>query len=254
MSYIKDEDDDAPGEEMGVVDTSSSSSSPTSHSPGGEEVGERHGYSLKGVRRDGSDEEEDGEEEEGKGRHVPKKHSYSYIRRAAGSFRRGDAGDGEGLVSGSVGVGSMSASRPHDRNGGDGLGRNVKPYPIRRYPSNESMSSQSTLVAKQLGGDNDASSIADILRSTAPGHGLTQSNIQDHIRKENSRHYRKYQQHHHRSRGDEDEEEDEDDEYGGRIGMGSSSRRTGHEGGRRGDRRSGSRRAKADIKEASEGQ
>jgi len=287
LSYIKDEDEEANKLEVSGVDTSSSGSSPMSHSPGGDEEDEEdegegpdggeglmmgEEYSPKATRRvggvDGEDEDED-DDEEGNGMKAvtKKKHSYSYLRKhgVSSGGRRGDnEGEGPGgnpLGGSRAGGPSSFSSKGFDRIGAssvDGMGgrSSNRPYPIRRHGSNESMSSQSTLVAKQLGGDNDTvSSITDILRPSATGCGLTLSNIQDHIRNENSRHYHHHHHHHHRRReeDEEEEEEDEDEEYGrGRVGMSaSSSRRTSHHrgGGRRGDRRTGSgRKTKTEAK------
>ena len=239
QSYIKDEEE-AAGGDVGNGETSSSGSSPLSHSPGGEEGRDRlmaDDYS-KELGREGDVEGED-EEEEDKEKSTSR-HSYSSLRK----------GRGEGDGMGNSGGGGPSLSKGPNRS--DSLGRGLKLYPIRRYPSNESMSSQSTLVAKQLGGEPDVSSITDILRTTAPGHGLTQSNIQDHIRKENSRHYSMHRRRHEQ---EEEEDEDEDEDYNRSM---VSSRRRGHDvdgGGRRGDRRAVSgRRARREVKEIDEGQ
>lgn len=132
-------------------DETSSGSSSHSGSPGG---GERS------VGKGG----EEGEEEEDRGK--------------KGEGRRGIRYHGYGETE----VGVVS-SNPLGR-GRDSLGRGQKPgyFPLKKYPSNDSVSSSSTLVSK-MNYDHDEN-LVDILRSTSGGHGLTQSNVQDHLQSE----------------------------------------------------------------------
>ena len=101
---------------------------------------------------------------------------------------------------GSSGSGFNHQNKAYGRNDSFGHGQrpNYYPYQLKRYPSNDSMSSQSTLVAK-LAFEPDYSSmgIADIVQSDT-GYGLTQSNIEDHMNKlHHGKHYSRTHHHHH---------------------------------------------------------
>ncbi len=111
------------------------------------------------------------------------------------------------LGSGSGEVGVAPISRGYGRS--DSLGRGLKPnysplpqqqqqhhhHQLKRYPSNDSMSSSSTLVSKL--NYEHVENVADILRSATGPYGiqgLTQSNVQDHGRRTRHRHRHNQQQ------------------------------------------------------------
>ena len=101
----------------------------------------------------------------------------------------------------------------------DSLGRGQKPlyHPMRKYGSSDSLSSQSTLVAKLNYEHDDPMAFADILRPSTGRGALTQSNVQDHVqseaRKHSRRSYRALHQQQHQGRRREREEEEEGLEY-----------------------------------------
>lgn len=266
QSYIKEVEGDEKCETGGGGRSSSSGSSPLSISPGGEERKRltEDGYpkvekGRRTVGEEGDVEEEEEEEDKPSSRH-------RYLRR-----ERGGGGGRESEVAefGSSGGGSSSHSSSTKGSSGrsDSLGRGLKSFShsqLRRYPSNESMSSQSTLVPKVGYEHDDSMGIADILRTTAPGHGLTQSNIRDHVKQEarkhsHGKHYLRHPSRNHRRHEEEEEEEEFEYErgkgsYGGNRRRGHSGNAGPHEGGRRGERRVESgRRGRSDVKEVDEG-
>lgn len=158
----------------------SSGSSSHSGSPGG---GERSAGVSKDAEERGEEEEEGGRKAEGR-RGI--RHGYT-----------GSEGASE--------VGVASNSTPSSSSRGyvgrsDSLGRGQKlNYPhnqLKRYPSNDSMSSSSTLVSK-LNYEHD-DNLADILCSATGRQGLTQSNVQDHLQSEARK--TKYSRQYYRSR------------------------------------------------------
>ncbi len=156
-----------------------------------------------GERRTGEMEEEEEEEEEGeKVRQVLSDKENDMLMEL--NMNRSHS-------SNSGGGGSYSHSQIRNYGRSDSFGRGLKPsysYQMKRYPSNDSMSSQSTLVAKLSSYDNEESSLADILGGGGE-QGLTLSNINDHLKSEarkdkHGRHYQKphsHHHHHHRHRG-----------------------------------------------------
>lgn len=213
----------------------SSGSSSHSGSPGGERGRGGSEENLPELGREEEDEEDEDDEdlEDGK---VVKNHSKRIIRQVFSGGERdmitelSSSHSSQGTLVGSGGgdssVGGGGASNPSSKRS-DSLGRGLKypHYQLKRYPSNDSMSSQSTLVPKLNYEPDD--SIVDIMRLST-GHGLTQSNVQDHVKSEANKHkhksyHRTHQQHHHhhrhrpRQREEEEEEEGEGDMDGEEV-------------------------------------
>ena len=247
----------------GGIGSSSSGSSPLSNSPGGERrlIADDGCQKVeKGRRMMGEDGDIEEEEEEYK---LSSKHRYSRRERGSGGVR-----ESEVVELGSSGGGGGSSSHSSLTKGlsghSDSLGRGLKAFShaqLRRYPSNESMSSQSTLVPKQGYEHDDSMGIDDILRTTAPGHGLTQSNIRDHVKHEARKHGHGKHYMRHPSNSQQLHEEEEEFEYEkGKNGYGTNRRRTHggggliHDGRRRDERRERSgRQDRSEVKEVDEG-
>ena len=154
MGYLRVRD---PDEREGM----SSGSSSHSGSPGG---GERSAVTG------GGKEAEEGEEEGERGR---KREGRRGIRQGYGEgMSEMGAALSNPLSAGSRGHGGRS----------DSLGRGQRPgyYQLKKYPSNDSLSSSSTLVSKLNAYEHD-DNLVDILRPASSGQGLTQSNVQDHL-------------------------------------------------------------------------
>lgn len=158
----------------------SSGSSSHSGSPGG---GERSAaVSKDGLLAEEEEEEEEGREGQERGGKGERGRSHRYTE---GDSRTMELGGGHSsqLASGSGEMGVASWRVYGGRS--DSLGRGQKQsYQLKRYPSNDSMSSSSTLVSKLAYEHDD--NLADIFRS-ATGQGLTQSNVQDHLQLESRR-------------------------------------------------------------------
>ena len=266
-SYIKEVEEEEKGKASGEGGggrggergSLSGGSSPLCRSPGGEQRRPGAERYPRGKRREGEEEEE---EDRLYSRH-------SYMKRERGGMGMGASESNTFTELGNLGGGSSSSNLVSTKGSSgrsDSLGRGLKPFnhsQLRRCPSNESMSSQSTLVPKTGYEHDDTIGIADILRNTAPSHGLTQSNIRDHVKQEARKHNhgRHYLRHNHHRREEEEEEEDEDYEYEKGRGYGVNRRRNhsgsggvSHDGGRRGMRKGLSgRRDRAGVKEVDQG-
>jgi hypothetical protein len=172
----------------------SSGSSSHSGSPGG---GERSSATSK-------DAEERDEERRGEGRR---------------GIRLGHTG-----IEGGSEMGVTLSNPPHAGSRGygsrgDSLGRSQKlNYPhgqLKRYPSNESVSSSSTLVSK-LNYEHD-DNLAHIFQSSTGRQGLTQSNIQDHLQSEARKNKSRRRSHRHEKFQQQAHPEEVGEyEYGGR--------------------------------------
>lgn len=110
------------------------------------------------------------------------------VRRVSSS---GDSDSMGELVSshGSFGSGGMHHRATSYGGRSDSFGRNMRPgYPLRRHNSNESVSSQSTLVPRVPFYEAEDIGIVDMIRPEAERGGLTMSRINALQRSENLKH------------------------------------------------------------------